>query len=71
MNYYTIIGNVEKITNFRDKINIFFNQSMKFPKLQTGGKIINLSLSISQINKLKKIYLSDYDLLKDFLKKWV
>ena len=41
-----------------------FNQKKEFPRLQTGGNKNDLFLSSQQIQKLKKIYMSDFELLK-------
>ena len=46
------------------KINSFFGQEKKFPILQTGGNTNVIKLNINQEIKIKKIYYSDYNLLK-------
>ena len=67
LNYYTIIGKLPNIRSFVDQINKFFQQEHFFPKIQTGGREFQISLNLSQINKLKKIYADDYDLIGNLL----
>ena len=64
LNYYTFYSYTNEINNFVQKINKFFNQKKEFPRLQTGGNKNDLFLSSQQIQKLKKIYMSDFELLK-------
>ena len=64
LSYYTFYSFTNEIENFEMKINSFFGQEKKFPKLQTGGNTNFLKLDNSQENKIKKIYSSDFDLLK-------
>ena len=45
-------------------MNDFFDKTITFPKIQTGGKEFEISLSNNQITKIKKIYKEDYDFLK-------
>ena len=67
LNYYTIIGKLPNLRSFVDQVNNFFQQEHFFPKIQTGGKEFQISLNLSQINKLKKIYSDDYDLIGNLL----
>ncbi len=64
LNYYTFHSFTNEIENFEKKINSFFGQEKKFPKLQTGGNTNFLKLNTNQEKKIKKIYSSDFDLLK-------
>jgi len=64
LSYYTFYSFTNEIENFEMKINSFFGQEKKFPKLQTGGNTNFLKLDNSQEKKIKKIYSSDFDLLK-------
>ena len=63
LKYFTIVANTSNIKNFVDGINDFFQKKIDFPKIQTGGKEFQVSLNLSQIKKLKKIYSDDYDLI--------
>ena len=65
LSYYTHIGKTNNVINFVNGVNDFFQQLKVFPKLQTGGKEFNVSLKNEQIKKIKKIYDSDYFMLKD------
>ena len=64
LNYYTFYSFTNEIENFEKKINSFFGQEKKFPQLQTGGNTNFLKLNTNQEKKIKKIYSSDFDLLK-------
>ena len=68
MSYFNIIGITSNIKTFEQKINNFFGQDRKFPKIQTGGKEFVLELNTYQITKVKKIYTNDYSLLGDLIK---
>ena len=52
---------------FINGVNNFFQNKVEFPRIQIGGTDKNITLSADQINKLKKIYSSDYDLIGDLL----
>ena len=60
-NFYSFTNNIK---NFANNINSFFNQEREFPRMQTGGNKISINLSDDQIYKIKKIYASDFELLK-------
>ena len=68
LSYFNIIGITSNIKTFEQKINNFFGQDKKFPKIQTGGKEFVLELNTYQITKVKKIYTDDYSLLGDLIK---
>ena len=61
------IGSLTNIKSFEDKINDFFGQKKKFPKLQTGGKEQQLNLSPENIRRIIKIYSDDYNLVDKYL----
>ena len=63
LKYFSIVANTSNINNFVDGINNFFQKKIDFPKIQTSGKEFQISLNLSQIKKLKKIYSDDYDLI--------
>ena len=63
LKYYTIVANTENIYEFEQKVNSFFNNKIKFPKIQIGGSKFNLKLNKSQLDKIKKIYIGDFNLL--------
>ena len=67
LEYFSIVANTSNIYPFVNGINIFFQKKIIFPKIQTGGKELQISLNLSQINKLKKIYSDDYDLIGKLL----
>ena len=67
MSYFDIVGNLSYIKSFEDKINSFFGQKKIFPKLQTGGKEQQLSLSQENKKRIKKIYSDDYLLVDNYL----
>ena len=46
-----------------EKVNDFFEKTIEFPRLQTGGSSSNILLNKIQSNRLKKIYENDYKLL--------
>jgi len=64
LSYFTFYFFTNNIENFANKINNFFGQEREFPRVQTGGNNISINLSNEQINKIKKIYASDFELLK-------
>ena len=67
LKYFTIVSNISNIEIFINGVNNFFQNKVEFPRIQTGGADENITLTDSQIIKLKKIYSSDYDLIGDLL----
>tara|TARA_B100000700_G_C14753291_1_gene718604 strand:- start:203 stop:856 length:654 start_codon:yes stop_codon:yes gene_type:complete len=67
LKYFTIVSNISNIEIFINGVNNFFQNKVEFPRIQTGGADENITLTESQIIKLKKIYSSDYDLIGDLL----
>ena len=67
LKYFSIVANTSNINNFVDGINNFFQKKIDFPKIQISGKEFQISLNLSQIKKLKKIYSDDYDLIGEML----
>ena len=67
LGYFNIVGSLSNIKAFEEKINNFFEQKRKFPKLQIGGKDYQINLNIDQKNKIKKIYIDDYNLVEKYL----
>ncbi len=67
LEYFTIISNISNMKIFIDGVNNFFQKKIEFPKIQTGGTNKEITLTNSQISKLKKIYALDYDLIGDLL----
>ena len=67
LNFFNIVGNVSNINKFVSEINKFFGNKINFPKIQTGGKEFNVSLSQEQEKKIKKIYEKDYDIFYEFI----
>ncbi len=67
LSYFDIVGVLPNINYFENKVNSFFGQKRKFPKLQTGGNELELNLSVDQKNKIKKIYSDDYEILGKYL----
>ena len=55
---------VKNVKLFQDRVNDFFGKKIIFPKIQTGGNKENIVLNNSQIKKIKRIYLSDYNLIE-------
>ena len=66
LSYYNIVGLVSNINTFVSKINLFFDNKISFPRIQTGGKNFTLDLSNKQIEKIKKIYSNDYNLVEQW-----
>ena len=66
LEYFTIVANVKNLKSFVDGVNNFFQNKKKFPKIQIGGNKERIKLNQNQIKKLKKIYLSDYELIGDY-----
>ena len=64
LDYYNIVANVENINLFEKEVNSFFGKEIKFPQIQKGGGEFSIKLNITQIEKLKKIYKVDFELLK-------
>ena len=64
LDYYDFYSNINNIIIFQQEVNNFFNKNIDFPKIQTGGNNSELTLTSEQYNKIKKIYLEDYELLK-------
>ena len=67
LRYFTIVSNISNMETFINGVNNFFQNKVEFPRIQTGGADENITLTDSQIIKLKKIYSSDYDLIGDLL----
>ena len=67
LRYFTIVSNVSNMATFINGVNNFFQNKVEFPRIQTGGADKNITLTDSQIIKLKKIYSSDYALIGDLL----
>ena len=67
LKYFTIVSNISNMETFINGVNNFFQNKVEFPRIQTGGGDENITLTDSQIIKLKKIYSSDYDLIGDLL----
>ena len=67
LRYFTIVSNISNMETFINGVNNFFQNKVEFPRIQTGGADENITLTDSQIIKLKKIYYSDYDLIGDLL----
>ena len=65
LSYFTIVSNISNMETFINGVNNFFQNKVEFPRIQTGGADENITLTDSQIIKLKKIYSSDYDLIGD------
>jgi len=68
LKYFTIVGNTENIFEFEKKVNSFFDKKIKFPQIQIGGNKFNLNLDKSQLDKIKKIYTRDFNLLETLKK---
>ena len=66
LKFFTIVANVKNLKSFVDGVNNFFQNKIEFPKIQTGGNKVRIKLYQNQIKKLKKIYLSDYELIGDY-----
>ena len=67
LSYFTIVSNISNMETFINGVNNFFQNKVEFPRIQTGGADENITLTDSQIIKLKKIYSSDYALIGDLL----
>ena len=64
---WNIKANIKNLSPFINAINNFFLKTVEFPKVQSGGKEFNIDLNLSQKDKIRKIYASDYDLVGDYL----
>ena len=64
LDYFNIVADVENINLFEKKVNNFFGKEIKFPKIQKGGSKFNVNLNMTQLEKVKKIYEIDFELLK-------
>ena len=65
LDYFSFYADVENISVFEEKVNDFFGNKIKFPKLQTRGINNDIELTNIQINRIKKIYNNDYKLLSN------
>ena len=63
LSYYSFYSDIDNISFFEEKVNDFFGKKISFPKIQTRGKEFDVTLSVDQINKIIKIYSSDYLLM--------
>ena len=43
---------------------IFLKKKIEFPKIQIGGSDIKINLNNTQIDRIEKIYINDYKLIK-------
>jgi len=65
LSFFTDVYKIEELTKFEQDLSDLFNQEVKFPRKQTGGKKHTLkSLNKRQIRYLLKLYDEDYKLLK-------
>ena len=62
LNYYSFYSDMNNIKYFENNVNKFFGKNFMFSKLQTGGNKIDISLTVKQIDLIKKIYSKDYKL---------
>ena len=67
LDYYNFAIDVKNILYFAEKINNFFGKKISFPRIQTGGNKYDVQLTSDQIKKIRKIYKSDYSLIKNNL----
>ena len=65
--YFDIVGSLSNIKSFEVKVNSFFGQKKIFPKLQTGGREQQLSLSQDDKKRIMRIYSDDYNLIDKYL----
>ena len=63
ISYYSFYADVKNIKPFEEAINEFFEKKVSFPKLQTGGNEFQINLNSSQINRIRKIYAKDFELI--------
>ena len=56
LKYFTIVSNISNMETFINGVNNFFQNKVEFPRIQTGGADENITLTDSQIIKLKKFY---------------
>jgi hypothetical protein len=63
LSYYEWCFDIDDFDLMAQKINQFFKKELPFPKLQTRGDKDSIQLSNDQIDKIKLIYQSDYELL--------
>jgi hypothetical protein len=63
LSYYTFWSNVNNLKLFEEKVNNFFGKKINFPKIQTGGHEFKVKLNYLQLERVKKIYQSDYQLI--------
>ena len=63
LSYYTFWSDVNNLELFEEKVNNFFGKKIKFPKIQTGGHELKVKLNYLQLERVKKIYQSDYHLI--------
>tara|TARA_B100000029_G_C17473153_1_gene922698 strand:+ start:57 stop:719 length:663 start_codon:yes stop_codon:yes gene_type:complete len=68
LHYYNHVGFIDNLLPFIEYINNFFGKKIDFPKIQKGGSELHLRLSKKQIDKVKKIYESDYIFLGSIYK---
>ena len=67
LSYFDIVGSLLNIQSFESKVNDFFGQKKIFPRLQTGGREQQLSLSLENKKRIIKIYSNDYHLVDKYL----
>ena len=67
LKFFNIVSNTNDMSEFIDSINKFFEKKISFPKMQTGKGKNNISLNLSQKQKIKKIYEHDYELIGNLL----
>ncbi|MDC6447445.1 sulfotransferase family 2 domain-containing protein [Alphaproteobacteria bacterium] len=63
LDYYTFWTKTDNINIFVEQVNEFFGKKIEFPKIQTGGHDIKIGLNSSQIERVEKIYINDYNLI--------
>lgn len=60
LNYYSFYADIVNTRLFKDKVNEFFGKQIEFPKVQVGGKGLDVKLSNTQLNRVRKIYAKDF-----------
>ena len=67
LTYYSFYSDIKNIKLFEKKVNDFFKKNISFPKLQTGGSKISVSLNQGQKKLIEKIYQDDFRLIENHI----
>lgn len=69
LNYYNLVCDISETDKFVSYVNNFFgNTALSFPHIQKKSGGVNICLTDKQMEKISKVYKSDFDLIESYKK---